>query len=122
VQVIRVGGTVEVAAAVAGVSERTFYAWMVRGDPSRTSKRDAPHRAFRAAVERARAERQATLVAVLTQSAHKGSWRAAAWLLEREFPEQWAGDRASSGALTGRPPDDEDVIVDDQLGADGKPL
>jgi transposase len=96
--VVRAGGTFEVAAAVAGVSERTLYDWMHRGDPARAAGRDALHRQLRAAVEAARAERETILVAQMTRAASRGSWRAAAWLLERQFPSRWGPERMLSTA------------------------
>jgi transposase len=85
---IRAGNTVEVAAEAAGISEATFYAWMARGEQSRAS--DRPYREFRAAVEQARAEAEATLVTRIAKAAANGSWPAAAWLLERRYSERWA--------------------------------
>lgn len=98
-RVVRAGGTVELAASVASVSERTLARWMERGQYS--GRRDAPYRALRDAVERAHAEHEGILVAQLSRAASKGSWRAAAWLLERRFPERWA--------RTGERPDVSDV-------------
>lgn len=87
-QLIRAGNTVEVAAAAAGIGEGTFYEWMARGD-----KPGAAHdsfREFRAAIEQARAESEAGMVARIAKAASNGSWQAAAWLLERRAPERWA--------------------------------
>lgn len=89
-RVIGAGGTYALAATVAGISERTLYAWLERGDPARRRARDAPHRDLRAAIDRARAQRESDLVLQMTRAAQRGSWRAAAWLLERRHPERWA--------------------------------
>jgi hypothetical protein len=78
VALIRAGNTVQVAAQAAGICRRTFHLWMARDDD--------PYRAFRAAVEQARADAEASLVA----RAARGNWRAAAFLLEQRFPERWA--------------------------------
>jgi Transposase len=92
--VVRAGGTVELAAVATGIGERTVYRWLQRGE--RTGAANAPYQAFRAAVERARAEAEVILVARMTKAAAAGSWRAAAWLLERQYPERWGpvGERA----------------------------
>lgn len=111
VRVIRAGGSYELAASVAGVSERTFYVWLERG--KRTGRRDAPYRVLREAVERARAEHETILVAQLNRAAAKGSWRAAAWLLERRFPERWA-PRAGR-ALASDDPNEDPLDVLDEL-------
>jgi len=94
VAVTRAGCSVAVAAEVAGVSERTIYDWLARG--TRPGRSEAPYRALRAAVEQARAEAEATLAARMSRAAARGSWRAAAWLLERHYPDRWAPVTARS--------------------------
>lgn len=84
---IRAGNTVETAAQAVGISRATFFVWMTRGDDARP---DSPYAQFRAAVEQARAEAEATLVTRIAKAAANGSWPAAAWLLERGSPERWA--------------------------------
>jgi hypothetical protein len=119
-QVIRGGGTLELAAHMVDVHPRTILKWLERGDPDRTTKRDMLHRELRAAVERAREERKGILVSQVGRAASQGSWRAASWLLEREFPEDYADDRG--GARPGIDHDDAFAIIDDQIGPDGRPL
>lgn len=41
------------------------------------------------AVQAARADCGASLAARITLAAQRGSWRAAAWLLEHEYPDRW---------------------------------
>jgi hypothetical protein len=89
VQVLRAGGYVETAATVAGVGRRRLNEWLARGDPRGTNPRDAVYRRFRERVERARGEAEARNVALITQAAST-NWQAAAWLLERTYPERWA--------------------------------
>jgi transposase len=83
---IRAGATVEVAAQAAGVSRGTIYRWLKQGEKARAG---TIARRLRDRVERARAESETVLVARIAQAAGKGSWQAAAWLLERRFPERW---------------------------------
>jgi hypothetical protein len=85
---LRVGNTVEIAAAAAGISPETFYDWMRRGE--RKGSREKKYRDFKAAVEQARAEAETTLVTRIAKAAANGSWQAAGWLLERRSPERWA--------------------------------
>lgn len=85
-QLIRAGNTVETAAAAAGLSERSFYSWMERGE----AESSGDYVDFRDAVEQARAESEAVLVARIAKAASSGSWQAASWLLERRFAERWA--------------------------------
>jgi hypothetical protein len=79
---VRAGLTVDLAAEVAGIGKRSFYRWMSSDRPE--------HQRLRRAVERAHAGCEADLVARMTLAAHRGSWRASAWLLERQYPERWA--------------------------------
>jgi len=83
-QLVRTGSSLGVAAHAVGVHEQTLYHWL----RTRAS--------FKVAVERARADAEAALVGRVQHAAKAGSWRAATWLLEREFPERWAplGERA----------------------------
>jgi hypothetical protein len=54
-----------------------------------------------------RAEHEGILVAQLGRAAARGSWRAAAWMLERQYPERWA--------LPADPPAPEDADGVDAL-------
>lgn len=84
---LEAGGYAVRAAEAAGISEQTFYEWLRRGE--RPGSADRPYRAFKAAVESARAEGEQHLVRRVAQ-AGRDDWRAAAWLLERQYPERWA--------------------------------
>lgn len=94
-QLIRAGNTVEVASEASGIAPATYYGWMQRGQD-----KGQPYRGFREAVEKARAEAEAILVGRVQQAANSGSWRAATWLLERQWPENWAplAERDRSGS------------------------
>jgi hypothetical protein len=85
---LRGGMTDDVAGGMAQISRRTLQAWLARG--ARPGRAHARYRAFRAAVDRARADCEASLVARMTLAAQRGDWKAAAWLLERAYPERWA--------------------------------
>ena len=88
-QVLRAGGYDETAANRAGVTVKCFYEWLRKGDPAGTDPERARYRAFRAEVEKARAESESRSVALVAQAAAT-NWQAAAWLLERRWPERWA--------------------------------
>jgi len=68
--------TIKTAMQSAGASERVFYDWMK--NPS-----------FAAAVYRARSRAKAKLGRVITNAAPK-DWRAAAFVLERSWPNEYA--------------------------------
>jgi hypothetical protein len=87
VRLVRTGTTVVAAAQSCGIARSTFYDWMKRGE-SKLAK-DRPHREFREAIDKARAEGEAILVQRIQGAAAKGSWQAAAWLLERRYFDEW---------------------------------
>jgi transposase len=85
---IRAGLDVELAARQIGISPATWYSWQARGVLE--GRANKPYREFRAAIDRARAENEAILVGRVAKAANAGSWRAATWLLERQYPERWS--------------------------------
>lgn len=93
---LRAGNFVDVAARSAGLSRRTFSAWMLRGSSGKSA--DEPYRKLRDQVEQARAEGEVRNVARISAAA-ADSWRAAAWILERSYPERWG--RPSARLMTG---------------------
>ena len=84
IQALKAGNYVETAAEYAGIGKTTFYRWMEQG--AKASR--GIYREFRDAVTRARAEAEARNVAII-QKAAPDDWRAAAWWLERAFPDRW---------------------------------
>jgi hypothetical protein len=86
VAMLRLGNYLYVAVRAAGISRQTFDRWMLRGESDLPE--DEPFKAFRARVERARAEGQVRHVATVSRAAET-DWRAATWLLERQYPSLW---------------------------------
>ena len=74
--VIRAGNYKVIAARAAGINPDTFYEWM-------KTKPD-----FSDAIKKAQAEGECRNVAIIAQAAQK-QWQAAAWNLERQYPERW---------------------------------
>jgi hypothetical protein len=94
---LRAGVQLDVAAETIGLDRHTLEAWLRKGAR-------APHGRYRdmhTAVMRARAEGEARHVAIIAAAARE-NWQAAAWLLERGYPERWArlSQRERSGAAT----------------------
>jgi transposase len=83
---LRAGGTLELAAVATGVGERTLQRSLERDRYG--GARNARQAALLEAVERARAEAEVSLVATMQRQA-RTSWGAAAWILERRWPERW---------------------------------
>lgn len=140
--VLKSGGYVETAAAVAGVAKQTFYNAIERGHPdgaladpdAKEPKRvlrkdDQPFREFREKVEQAQAEGE-TLNLGLIQRAAAKDWKAAAWILERTRPQRYAGPRGRGinssihpdDFAAGEPSVEGPSVFDDQVGPDGRPL
>lgn len=90
------GTTQAVVAQRAGVNPRTLRQWLTAGKVARPPSVRVPPppepvmptmEGESLADRLARAE--PGLVAAVIQAAQRGSWQAAAWLLERSFPERW---------------------------------
>lgn len=95
---IRLGNDKKIAAALAGVSETTFYRWLEMAEAPNAKKE---YREFRESVERAEAEAEVSRVARITQAADNGTWQAASWWLERKFPERWGRNDKIRQEITG---------------------
>jgi hypothetical protein len=76
-EAIRMGATYELAAQYAGIGYSTFRDWM-------TSKV-----AFSEAVKEAEGKAVVGWLAKIEKAASDGTWQAAAWKLERRYPEQY---------------------------------
>lgn len=95
VENLRLGNYIEHAAASAGITKSTLYAWMEKGrkEQERIEAGFEPNEEnlefldFSYAVEQARAEAVSRNVSVIQKAAIGGSWQAAAWWLERTQPQ-----------------------------------
>lgn len=87
VAMLRAGNYIEVAARAAGVSRSTFRGWMQRGLSD--LEEDRPFRELRERVETALAEGEVRNVTHIAVAARDGDWNAAAWILERHYPDRW---------------------------------
>ena len=88
IRAIRLGATNRLAAAAGGINVATFYRWL-----------DAD-RAFRDAVKEAEGAAALAALAAIERAAQAGTWQAAAWLLERRYPEEY-GRRVVTQQLGG---------------------
>ena len=109
---IRIGTPVRKAVTASGIAEKTFYNWMARGLAERErqalvpNSKDNPTEViflqFLQRVEQARAEAIAKKIAVIAKSGNEGDWRAAAWWLERQVPDEFGKtDRFEIGGTNG---------------------
>ena len=105
-EVLRLGVPQSTAVAYAGISRPTYYRWLAAADDPDASE---DFQDFRDAVKVARAEAEVRSIAAI-QNASRKSWQAAAWFLERSFPEHWA--RTDRHEVTGRQGGPVELTVD----------
>lgn len=91
VDAIRMGAYIETAAAYAGINKSTLYDWMRRGARAKSGK----YKEFSNAIEKALAESEMRDLAVIAKASRE-NWQAAAWRLERKFPDRWGRRKAKS--------------------------
>lgn len=82
-RLIRSGINNKDACAVAGVSESTLYRWL-------QEPRAGLEQELYESLEKAKAERKAFMLTAITTAAKNGTWQAAAWYLERQYPAEYA--------------------------------
>jgi transposase len=95
---IRAGNYIETASAYAGVSKDSLYRWLKRGarekqrlekdSKAKVDKKEALFVRFSDAIEKALADAEVRDVALIGKAA-EDQWQAAAWRLERKFPNRW---------------------------------
>jgi transposase len=95
VTALRAGNYQETSATYAGISVPTFYGWMDRG----RNEPGSIYSEFLEAVEKAKADAEVRDVALIDRAAADGNWQAAAWKLERKFPNRWG--RVNRTEVTG---------------------
>lgn len=83
-QAVRVGATYKIACAFAGVSEAAFYRWCQLGEGGRS-----PYKEFVEAVKKTDGLAAVGWLAKIETAASEGNWQAAAWKLERRYPEEY---------------------------------
>lgn len=79
-----VGTPIRLACQYAGISEATYFAWVVRGE-----KREQPYLEFLEAVQKSQGRAVVGWLAKIEAAANEGNWQAAAWKLERRYPEEF---------------------------------
>ena len=101
------GQTIARAALLTGISESTIYRWLVLG------KKEGAEAIYVELVERVREATECSEFELLQRLRKAGDkpehWRAAAWMLERRFPERY-GKKASDS------PDFEKIKSDSSSG------
>lgn len=108
IESLKMGNYLETAAAFSGIDVVTLRRWIKRGDRElqridekggRIRKSEALYVEFCTACKKAMAEAEMRDVLLIYQAA-KDNWQAAAWRLERKFPERWS--RKDRHEITGK--------------------
>ena len=81
---IEAGNYIETAAAYAGINKDTLYRWLRDGARAKKGKK----KNFSDAVQKALAKSEMRDVYIIGKAA-ENQWQAAAWRLERKFPDRW---------------------------------
>jgi len=91
---LKQGGAInkDIAFAI-GVSESTFYRWIS------TPKTDR-QRELSEELKKAEADYKNALLGIIASNAQKKDWKAAAWLLERKYPQEY-GRRYLDARISG---------------------
>jgi hypothetical protein len=83
-QAILIGATYELAAMYAGISDKTFERWRRQAE---TARPGTPLALLRERLKQAEGRAAITWLAKIEKAASDGDWRAAAWKLEKRWPE-----------------------------------
>ena len=95
---ILAGAYIETASAFAGIHRDTFYDWLKKG----AAAKSGIYKDFSDTIKKATAEAEIRDVMLINRAAQT-SWQAAAWKLERKFPDRW-GQRAKLDLATNDKP------------------
>lgn len=101
IKAIEEGATYELAAGYAGITFQTFNEW----------RKDKPE--FSELVKAAEGRAAVKWLAQISKAAREGEWTAAAWKLERRYPNDY-GKRLPDLAADGELPLSRVVIVEDR--------
>ena len=82
--VIRKGNYIEVACGYVGINAATYYNWMKKGRAEKSGK----FLDFLNAVKKAEESAEVMYLDEI-RKASSTSWQAAAWYLERKYPDRW---------------------------------
>jgi transposase len=86
IESIRAGAYLSTACQIAGVTERTFYNWIKRGQQEGAKNKE--YKLFFQSVTRVIAETEGEAVGQILR-AGKMDWRAVAWFLSRRHRKRW---------------------------------
>ncbi|MBF0607433.1 MAG: hypothetical protein SFH39_00965 [Candidatus Magnetobacterium sp. LHC-1] len=81
---LRLGADKKTACESCGIHYDTFRRWMQKGEKEKTGI----YRNLYNVIKKALADNEIRLIAII-QKAAEVDWKAAAWMLERKYPDNW---------------------------------
>lgn len=88
-EAIALGMSKHKAAKMVGIEHTTLYRWVEQGEADIQSDQDTAYSTLCTTINQAEAAFQGYALQMIHDAAVK-QWQAAAWLLERRNPEEWA--------------------------------
>lgn len=96
-EAIACGSYLDSAAAYAGIGSRTLDRYIANGKAAESKEAEAAqltaqegdYLQFWRSYKKARAEAELEALGEIWKAARAGTWQAAAWILERRYPERW---------------------------------
>jgi hypothetical protein len=82
---IRLGAIYEHACNYAGVTYSSFRNWMIKGEAAKSGK----FLDFFEAIKKAEGTASSKWLGMIEEAAEDGNWQAAAWKLERRYPDAY---------------------------------
>lgn len=101
VSAIRIGSSYKDACAFAGVSYRAFAEWMNKGRRDIENNKKSPYAQLVQDIEKARSDAYVNALSKIVEAYENGTWQAAAWFLERKYPEQFGKSRVEVSGVDG---------------------
>ncbi len=109
-EAIRLGSTYELACNSAGVSYNRFNEWRKAGEVAKNGK----FREFYNTIKKAEGDAAKKWLQHVEDAAQDGNWQAAAWKLERRYPDNY-GKRIKQQVQSQNIEIDISSLTDDQL-------
>lgn len=82
---IEIGMPAKHACEAVGITEKTYYEWLQKGNEQKNGK----YSKFSKSIKKAQARHMARNAAIIEKAAQDGKWQASAWMLERRHPDDW---------------------------------
>lgn len=113
-KLIREGNYIETTCRAVGISSQTYRNWKKRG----AAAESGIYRGFYEAIDQAEAKGESSYLGIIKDAANSGkAWQAAAWYLERRYPERWGRRQFTDITSGGKPLQKVEAsqLTDDEL-------